>query len=151
MRGGLQLDSALFGCAVARSCCRAGREEIVERCEGRGSGSEVGGVDVFLEPAQLLGPGDRHDDHGGDHHDLHLRLQQRADPRRRACVLCDGARRLIIQSIKPFSIKVEIDFPSPIGVMAPEIVKQVVASVSIIFWNIFAASDNRLALNPVDP
>jgi hypothetical protein len=58
---------------------------------------------------------------------------------------------VIIQSIKPFSIIVEIDLPKPIGVIAPEIVKQIVASLSIIFLNIIAASDNLLALNPVDP
>ena len=36
-------------------------------------------------------------DHGRRDHDLDLRLQQRADPRRRARLLRDGARRAVLQ------------------------------------------------------
>ena len=41
-------------------------------------------------------PGRRRDAHGGRDHDLDLRLQQRPDPRRRARVLRDGARRPVL-------------------------------------------------------
>ena len=41
-------------------------------------------------------PGLGRDDHGGRDHDLDLRLQQRADPGRRARLLRDGARRPVL-------------------------------------------------------
>ena len=41
-------------------------------------------------------PGARRDAHGGRHHDLDLRLQQRPDPGRRARLLRDGARRAVL-------------------------------------------------------
>ena len=43
-------------------------------------------------------PGSRRDDHGDRHHDLDVRLQQRTDPRRRARLLRDGARRRLLQA-----------------------------------------------------
>ena len=55
---------------------------------------------------------------------------------------------MTIQSTNPLSIKVLIIPPNPTGVIAPETVRQIVASSLIIFAYSLAASPNCRPLNP---
>ena len=56
---------------------------------------------VASATANVIFPGTRRHHHGGRDHDLDLRLQQRTDSGGRARLLRDGARRSVLQIVRP--------------------------------------------------